>query len=278
MEISHVIRGEEWLPSTPKHILLYRAFEWKIPLFAHLPLLLNPDRSKLSKRQGDVAVEDYMNKGYLRESLINYVALLGWHPSEDREIFSIKEMEKEFDLQRVNKSGAVFDIEKLNWMNSVYIKEISLDVLFPLVKNYLSQCDYYSEDDDKLKRIIDSIRHTLVLVSDIKINGEIFYRFPDSIDPDALEVIKEEGTIEFLRYVSSRLNETSISSIDEAKGFVKKMGADTKRKGKQLFVPLRVAFTASLSGPGVNEMLFVLGEKQSKIRVDEVINRLGESL
>jgi len=111
MKISHVIRGEEWLPSTPKHVLLYEAFGWEMPVFAHLPLLLNPDRSKLSKRQGDVAVEDYRDKGYLKEALVNFVALLGWNPGDAREIFSLKELEKEFSLDKVNKSGAVFNVE-----------------------------------------------------------------------------------------------------------------------------------------------------------------------
>ncbi|MBU0625297.1 glutamate--tRNA ligase, partial [Patescibacteria group bacterium] len=115
MGITHVIRGEEWCPSTPKHILLYRAFSWSQPEFAHLPLLLNPDRSKLSKRQGDVAVEDYQAKGYLSETLINFIALLGWNPSGNREIYTKEELIAEFDLTKVNKGGAVFDLQKLDW-------------------------------------------------------------------------------------------------------------------------------------------------------------------
>ena len=119
MEITHVIRGEEWLPSTPKHIFLYKAFGWDIPEFAHIPLLLNKDGSKLSKRQGDVAVEDYIKKGYSKEALINFVAFLGWHPGagEDNEILTLQELEEKFTLDRVHKSGAVFDIEKLDWFN-----------------------------------------------------------------------------------------------------------------------------------------------------------------
>ncbi|MEK6553252.1 MAG: glutamate--tRNA ligase, partial [Bacteroidota bacterium] len=116
MEISHVIRGEEWLSSTPKHVLLYDSFGWERPIFAHLPLLLNPDRSKLSKRQGDVAVEDYRAKGFLKEALVNFVALLGWNAGDDKEFYLMNELIKNFSLERVNKSGAVFDLEKLNWL------------------------------------------------------------------------------------------------------------------------------------------------------------------
>ncbi|MEW6654905.1 MAG: glutamate--tRNA ligase, partial [Bacteroidota bacterium] len=112
MQISHVIRGEEWLSSTPKHVLLYDSFGWERPTFAHLPLLLNPDKSKLSKRQGDVAVEDYRDKGYLQEALVNFVALLGWNAGDDKEFYFIDELIESFSLERVNNSGAVFDLEK----------------------------------------------------------------------------------------------------------------------------------------------------------------------
>ena len=110
MEITHVIRGDEWIPSTPKHILLHRAFGWREPRFAHLPLILNKDRSKLSKRQGDVAVEDFLEKGYLPAALLNYVALLGWNPKTEREIFSLPELVEHFDLASINKSGAVLTL------------------------------------------------------------------------------------------------------------------------------------------------------------------------
>lgn len=119
MEITHVIRGEEWLPSTPKHVALYQAFGWEAPQFAHIPLLLNEDRSKLSKRQGDVAVEEYIKKGYLREAIINFIVFLGWNPGdgEMKEIFTLEELEKIFSMEKVHKAGAIFDLEKLDWFN-----------------------------------------------------------------------------------------------------------------------------------------------------------------
>lgn len=125
MEITHVIRGEEWLPSTPKHIFLYRAFGWNPPEFAHIPLLLNKDRTKLSKRQGHVAVEEYIDEGYSKEAIINFVALLGWHPGsgEENELFSLKDLEKTFSMDRVHKAGAIFDIEKLDWFNWLWQKK-----------------------------------------------------------------------------------------------------------------------------------------------------------
>jgi glutamyl-tRNA synthetase len=126
MEITHVIRGEEWLPSTPKHIALYKAFGWTAPEFAHLPLLLNADKTKLSKRQGDVAVEDYIKKGYIREAIINFTAFLGWNPGkgEEKEIFSLEELATVFTLENVHKAGAIFNLEKLDWVNWKWQKEL----------------------------------------------------------------------------------------------------------------------------------------------------------
>jgi len=134
MAISHVIRGEEWLPSTPKHVLLYRAFGWECPLFAHLPLLLNKDKTKLSKRQGSVAVEDFIEKGYFKEAFVNFIALLGWNPTSDREIFDFQELINAFSLEKVNKSGAVFDTQKLDWMNKQYLKTLPVPYLVELLK------------------------------------------------------------------------------------------------------------------------------------------------
>lgn len=137
MEITHVIRGEEWLPSTPKHIALYEAFGWTPPEFAHIPLLLNADKTKLSKRQGDVAVEDYIKKGYLKEAIINFIVFLGWNPGGgiEKEIYTLEELEDAFSLEKVHKSGAIFNIEKLDWFNWRWKKEIHLKALSEAAKS-----------------------------------------------------------------------------------------------------------------------------------------------
>ncbi len=141
MGITHVIRGEEWLSSTPKHVLLYEYFGWEMPKFAHLPLLLNPDKSKLSKRQGDVAVEDYRAKGYLKEALVNFVALLGWNPGTEQEVFSLEELIDQFSLEKVNKAGAVFNLEKLNWLNFEHLRKKSDAEVLTMLKEYLAQSE-----------------------------------------------------------------------------------------------------------------------------------------
>lgn len=132
--ITHVIRGEEFIPSTPKHILLYQSFGWEVPKFAHLPLLLDKNRKKLSKREGDVAVKEYLEKGYLPEALLNFVALLGWNPKTVQEIFSLEQLINEFDLAKVNRAGAVFDLQKLNFINRQWQKQLNLGTNDPLAK------------------------------------------------------------------------------------------------------------------------------------------------
>ena len=152
MKITHVIRGEEWISSLPKHVTLYNAFNWKLPQFCHLPLLLNEDKSKLSKRQGDVSVEDFINKGYLKEALINFVALLGWHPENDNELFLLEDLVKHFSIDRVNKSGAIFDREKLIWMNREYIKKMDDSEMIEIIKSKLKLIDVHDSRID-LKKI-----------------------------------------------------------------------------------------------------------------------------
>jgi glutamyl-tRNA synthetase len=134
MGITHIIRGEEWLPSAPKHVLLFQALGWEVPEYAHLPLILNKDRTKLSKRQNDVSTESYLEKGYTKEALINFIAMLGWAPSDNQEIFSLEELEKHFELERVQKSGAIFDLEKLNWFNWQWKRRQHLENLQTIAK------------------------------------------------------------------------------------------------------------------------------------------------
>ena len=157
MGVTHVIRGEEWLSSMPKHVLLYEYLGWDKPLFAHLPLLLNPDKSKLSKRQGDVAVEDYRDKGYLKEALLNFVALLGWNPGDEQEFFTIEELIKKFTIERVHKSGAVFNIEKLDWLNAEHLRSKPNEEILVMLKDELANSPYKDKklDDDYLLLIGD---------------------------------------------------------------------------------------------------------------------------
>src|SRR3972149_2544250 len=186
MKISHVIRGEEWLPSTPKHIILYRYFGWDVPVYAHLPLLLNPDKSKLSKRQGDVAVEEYRAKGYLKEAIVNFVAFLGWNPGDERELFSVEQLVEAFTIERVGKSGAVFNIEKLNWLNFQHLRMKSDNEVLQMLKDYLAQRPTTAKtsfDDKYLLGVIAAMRERATFVREFLEKSPYFLEPPSEYDP-----------------------------------------------------------------------------------------------
>ena len=204
MKITHVIRGEEWLSSTPKHVLLYNYFGWEIPFFAHLPLLLNPDKTKLSKRQGDVAVEDYRQKGYLKEALINFVALLGWNAGDDKEFYTMEELINKFSLKRVNKSGAVFDIEKLNWLNAEHLRKKSESELLNLLRNELSLSKYKDDNytDDYLSKIINAMIERVSFVKDILETGSYFFEEPSDYDINTVKKRWKDDSAEPFKIIS----------------------------------------------------------------------------
>lgn len=289
MQISHVIRGEEWLPSTPKHVLLYRYFGWELPQFAHLSLLLNPDKSKLSKRQGDVAVEDYRRKGYLPEALINFLALLGWNPGDDREIFSLDELIREFSLERVSHSGAIFNIEKLNWMNGIYIRNLSLERLWEYAKPYLEECLHQPGvderahwDEARLKAVLNSVKDGLSNFSEIP-QKTAFY-FASSISYEAPEIqdyLTTPESITVLKTLIPLIDSTGINQTDGEKpdfnsdsfiAAVRNVQKATGIKGKPLWMTIRVALTGTTQGPEIHQIASIIGRETCIKRLEAALN------
>ncbi len=263
MGITHVIRGEEWLPSTPKHILLYEYFGWNKPVFAHLPLLLNPDRSKLSKRQGDVAVESYREKGYLKEALLNFVALLGWHESGDEEIFPLDELIEKFRLERVSKSGAVFNLEKLNWMNGVYLRKISEEEYLQLARQEMERAGLKQADPQVNRKIALAVRNGLTTLKDIPQRAGMF--FSDEIESysrDAMEWLSKSGTKALLKVMLEAAEKQPEITIDSFKEVMKEVQSKTGIKGKELWMPVRAAMTGMTEGPELPLVIEVLGKQR----------------
>ncbi len=275
-EISHVIRGEEWLSSTPKHVLLYAAFGWDVPKFAHLPLLLNPDRSKLSKRQGDVAVEDYREKGYLKEALVNFVALLGWNPGDDREIFSLVELEKEFSLEKVNKSGAVFNVEKLNWLNFQHLRSKPEDEVLDMLKEHLTGTgmDVSRYTDDYLKEVITAMRERVTFMKDYTEKGPYFFVPPAEYDP---EVIKKRWKPESAGYLK-RLAGLFLSLDNPGKidfeNALHRTAEELNISNGDLIHPLRLAVSGMGEGPGLFDIINILGKEETVRRINAAIERI----
>lgn len=284
MHITHVIRAEEWLPSTPKHLLLYEAFGWQAPQFAHLPLLLNPDKSKLSKRQGDVAVEDYLKKGYLKETLINFVALLGWNPGKgsQQEIFTLEELVNQFDITNVHKAGAVFDLEKLNWMNTEYIKKLSVSDLYQRIVegNFLEK--------DLIRLAPEAFRSKTFLCRLLEVERERLSRLGDIGEehPYCFTLAKKLAyPSERLRWKEQTVSETQmmlekalvlVGSITDDQWKREKLqeillSAAGEKRGDFLW-PLRVALSGEERSPGPQDLLYILGQDEATARINKALS------
>ena len=276
MKISHVIRGEEWLPSTPKHVLLYRYFGWEMPQFAHLPLLLNPDRSKLSKRQGDVATEDYRDKGYLPEALVNFVALLGWNPGDERELFTLEELTKEFSLERVGKSGAIFNLEKLNWMNAEHLRRKSAAEILPLLREALAKSEFAGQEfsDEYLVGIITAMRERVSFVRDFVEKCPYFFQPPSAYDPDVARKRWKKETPAYLRALVEEFSKLGTPTQADYEAALHRVAEALKIKNSELIHPLRLAVSGMGAGPGVYDILALLGKEESVRRITKALETL----
>jgi glutamyl/glutaminyl-tRNA synthetase len=264
------MRGEEWLPSTPKHVLLYQFFVWFLPTFIHLPLLLNPDKSKLSKRQGDMAVEDYLEKGYLSEALINFVALLGWHPHNKQEVFRLDELEKEFSIQRIQKSSAVFDCGKLEWMNRQYLMNMGLDTIAKLAKPYYNDHGLDISDKQKYLLVIDYARRRVTTLSEMPKESQMFYdRF--DISTDNLDLLNNNTSQLLLKYIHTSLTRKTGCDGDQFKAIVIKAGDSLGVTGKTLFFPIRIALYGESKGPDIPHIFSILKRDETLSRLSQVI-------
>jgi len=257
MQISHVIRGEEWLPSTPKHVLLYQYFGWELPQFAHLSLLLNPDKSKLSKRQGDVAAEDYRKKGFLPEALINFLALLGWNPGDDREIFSMNELIGEFSLERVGRSGAIFNVEKLQWMNGLYIRNLQPQELLKAARPYLPVTDIWSEE--KTLAALNTVKDGLNTLADLTAKTAFYFAKSLSYDsPDIQEFLVAPAAVAVLTALIPLVQGVADFDGDNFVALIKNVQKATGVKGKPLWMAVRAALTGESHGPEIQHITNVL--------------------
>ncbi|WP_290773958.1 glutamate--tRNA ligase [Anaerofustis sp.] len=275
MDINYVIRGEEWLVSTPKHIILYDYLGWEPPKFAHLPTVLNKNKKKLSKRHDSVAVEDFIQKGYLPEALINYIALLGWSDPEGREILTMEELIKDFDIERVTKAGAVFDTEKLNWVNAHYIKEKSDKDILELIKPYLLKESLIDADTDEnvLMYITEAIKDKLNYLEEcVSLTKELYLKADlNKLDDKEKEVMSiETNKILFENLISLFEKEDSLTPEIVNKS-LKSIQKEFKIKGKALYMPTRIAISGVMHGADLTHILSILGK-------DEVILRLNNAL
>ena len=270
MNITHVIRGEEHISNTPVQIVAAQALGFELPHFAHLPLILNPDRTKMSKRFADTSVKDYVDRGYLKEAMVNFLAYLGWHPKEDKEVMSLEEIVEEFDLARVQKGGAVFNSEKLDWLNGYYLKNLGIEELLPRAQKFVPS------EWQLTSVILNSVRTRITNLDELKELVSFYYKLPNY-------------PVEFLRWKEADPATTAVNlvralelvdAIPEEKfnqKFLEEslIAAISRENRGDILWPLRVALSGLKASPSPFEIIDALGKKESIKRINLALKRIN---
>jgi len=280
MEITHVLRAEEWLSSTPRHLLMYGALGFEPPRFAHLPMILGSDRAKLSKRHGSVSVTDYWEQGYLPEAMVNFLALLGWSLDDKTDILSRDELIASFSLERVSRTGAVFDQDKHNWMNGAYIRSLSTDDLtyrtLPFLEEYLPADIERPLPVEYIKSIMPLIQERARTLAEIPGLTSFFFGDRIEYEPRLLvgKKMDRESSLRALEISRGRLEALDGFDIATLEGTLRPLAEELGLKTGQLFGTLRVAVTGRTVAPPLFETMSVLGKERVLARIGDALERL----
>ena len=280
MEISHVLRAEEWLPSVPRHKLLYQALGYEMPHLAHLPMILGPDRSKLSKRHGAVSITEYREKGYLPEAMVNFLALLGWSLDDKTDIIPRDELVKHFSLERISKTAAVFNQEKLDWMNGVFLRELSHEELLrkvtPFLESGLPEKVKRPISQEYVSRIVPLIQERINTLAEAATYADFF--FLNELEYDASLLIGKKMTPETalnaLKAAREKLSSLESFDHDALEGALRPLAEELGLKAGQLFGTLRVATTGRTAAPPLFETMTVLGKERCLKRITAAVEKL----
>jgi glutamyl-tRNA synthetase len=279
MEISHILRGDEWLSSTPRHILLYRALGYQLPIFAHMPLILGPDRSKLSKRHGAATLAEYRELGYLPETMLNFLALLGWSLDEKTELFTRQQLIDNFSLERVSRTAGIFNKEKIDWMNGVYLRGLTIDEYVRRVIPFLER-DLPPEverplDEDYVRNIVPLIKERAKTLAEVPDLVLFFYQEHLEYAPVDLIIKGVDHQLTYFAYQQTKniIELTQFNAPELEKKF-RALADELKLKPGQLFSSLRIAMTGRTVSPPLFETMEVLGEGRVQDRIDDALNKL----
>ncbi|MGI6680959.1 MAG: glutamate--tRNA ligase [Bdellovibrionota bacterium] len=280
MGITHVLRGDEWISTTPIHLLIYRALNWEAPIFCHLPLILGKDKKKLSKRHGSTFVDTFLEEGYLPEALLNYITLIGWSSGDDREIFSKEELIESFTIDRINKASGIFDYDKLLWMNGVHIRNLS-------VKEYTKRVIPFIEksglvfDEEKFSIVACDVKERTKVLSDVP--ERVDFLFKKEIERNISDAFKKgivkEKALEILNVCESFLSESSDFSIENAKALEEDIYARFTKLGYHIggsFGVLRIAVTGKAVTPPLMDSIIALGKEETLKRVRDTKKEIEE--
>lgn len=282
MNITHVIRAEEHLSNTPRQVVLYEALGLQVPVFAHISLILGKDRTKMSKRHGATSVDQYRKLGYLPEAIVNFLALLGWAPNSEQEIFSSRELIEAFSMDRVAKNPAVFDIDKLNWINAHYMKQADPEKITFLAIPHLVEKGYITEtlspeEMEKLVRFIAVIQDHLSYAAQAVDFADIYFKDDIVIaEEEAREMLLDEEIPAVIALFKDKLNALEEVNAATVKPILKAITKELKIGGKKVFMPIRIAMTGQMHGPDLARLIEVLGRERVIGRVDKTMQRVWQ--
>lgn len=279
MEITHVLRGEEHITNTPKQMMVYQAFGWDIPQFGHMTIIVNEQKKKLSKRDKNVIqfISEYKAMGYLPEAMFNFISLLGWSPAQNEEILTKAQIIEQFDPTRLSKAPAMFDKDKLAYINSRYIKKLDLEVLKEMCKPFLESSKIEIPSDEWLKLLVGILQDRMTHVGEIVELYHAFFHEDFKVSDEAYQFLIEHRSLSMLEVFYRHL-ETSNFSSDHIEALIKQTGVDTQTKGKPLFMGLRIATTGDMHGPSLPISLALLGKQKILSRLTQIMDKLrGES-
>lgn len=277
MNITHVVRGNEYLSSTPKYNLVYQSFGWDIPVYVHCPPVMKDEQQKLSKRNGDASFQDLVQKGYLPEAIINYIALLGWAPETEQEIYTLEELAKAFNVKRIGTSGAIFDIDKLTWMNGMYLRNMDLDTYYNLVKPYIEKAVSTTYNHRSIAKILQQRANTL---SEIEEMIDFFDEYPSfSTELYVNKKMKTTPEIALSSLKATKELFEKLSSWDETTihDEIMNLAQTLEIKNGQLLYPVRIALSGKQFTPGGGiELAYILGKEESLSRLTKAIAQLEQ--
>jgi len=280
MKVSHVIRAEEWISSTPRHLLLYQALGLEPPQFVHHPMILGPDRAKLSKRHGAVSILDYREQGYLPQTMFNFLALIGWSLDDKTEIMSRQALIDNFSLERISKTGAIFNREKLDWMNGVYIRSLTADEFFEEVQPYLMMDIPAGEaliaNEEYIRDVLPLVQERARTLLEVAELAQFFFVDHPDYEPSLLigKNMDAASTAGALKAAQQKLNQLSAFDAESLEGVLRPLAAELELKTGQFFAVLRVAVTGRTAAPPLFQTMAVLGKERCLRRVEAALAKL----
>ena len=285
MKITDIMRGDDHISNTPKQIVIYEALGFDVPKFAHIPMIMGQDHTRLSKRHGATSVMEYKKMGYIPEAVVNYIAHLGWSSGGEREIFSKEELIKEFTLDKISRHAAVFSMDKLNWFNSEYLKNMSIDSLTEMLLPFLKEANYIEDEENLSPKKNEYIKEVVKLMRGRIKNFAQFVEYADyffvdkiNIDPQAFDsVLSKEGVAGILQALKEKLSVLECWDEESIENAVREVASSLQIKGGQIIHPTRVALSGKKVGPGLFELMVVLGQDKTVKRLKEAIEKIEEA-